>query len=262
MASFVEKEGEGGEERKYLGRVVYDPLVEPAKLLDGELLRNGVGGVIEVVVPTSWIFGPPSLPSSTTSIPPSLSATPLRSSVPPPPSPTYPITFTHGPPSLYTGLPLPHSSPTSLLSLPPHLLDLPSLRKRKVWGTDVYTDDSDVLGMLVHSGWLRVGRREEGKRAGEKGAGAEALRRAREPILSGKKDEMEGKEEEEVPKALLVRLGVVPPLVRYQGLERQGVKSRSWGNGHDGVSLRVEAVEGIEVRFLFSLCFALSKPAY
>jgi len=29
-----------------------------------------------------------------------------------------------------------------------------SLRERKCWGTDVYTDDSDVLAMCIHAGWI------------------------------------------------------------------------------------------------------------
>ena len=41
----------------------------------------------------------------------------------------------------------------------------------------------------------------------------------------------------------------MPPLIRYQGIERQGIRSRSWGNGHDGVSLRVEKVELLAVSY-------------
>ena len=32
----------------------------------------------------------------------------------------------------------------------------PSLEHRKLWGTDVYTDDSDVLAMCVHAGWIEA----------------------------------------------------------------------------------------------------------
>ncbi|GAA6035340.1 hypothetical protein JCM8097_008821 [Rhodosporidiobolus ruineniae] len=242
--------GEGEGERPFLGRVVYDPLVEPARLLDGEVLKAGVGGTVEVFVPTSWLLGPPPAPSAS----PSLSSAPaaetdlagVRLSCSRPPSNPHPVALSFGPPSLYSGAPLPLCPSDSLLSLPAHLTDLPSLRKRKVWGTDVYTDDSDVLAVLLHSGWLRVGRRERRKRAGERGAGEEALKRA---LMPGEPPRPQGEEEEEeesVPKALKVTLGVCPPLVRYQGLGRQGVRSRSWGNGHDGVSLRVEKVEGVE----------------
>ncbi|CAD6888221.1 unnamed protein product [Tilletia laevis] len=30
----------------------------------------------------------------------------------------------------------------------------PALRERRCWGTDVYTDDSDVLAMCIHAGWI------------------------------------------------------------------------------------------------------------
>ncbi|GAA5985945.1 hypothetical protein JCM11641_004837 [Rhodosporidiobolus odoratus] len=227
----LEGVGAGEEERprKYLGRVVYDPHVDPAKLLDGDLLMSNLGGYIEVVVPTSWILGP--LPPSSTST-----------------SPTHSISMSFGLPSSYTGAPLPHTSEPTPLSLPPHLTDLPNLRKRKVWGTDVYTDDSDVLGVLLHTGWLRVAKVERGFAAGTKGAGAEAIRRARLPgtPYSPSSSSSIAAGEYKVPKALRVRLGIVPPLIRYEGLERGGVRSRAWGNGHEGASLRVEAVEGVE----------------
>ncbi|GAA5831749.1 hypothetical protein JCM11251_003866 [Rhodosporidiobolus azoricus] len=246
MKPFLEKEKEG--ERPFLGRVVYDPLVDPAKLLDGEVLRQGVGGTVEVVVPTSWLLGP--LPSASSSASSHLDLPSIRLPCSIPPTDPHPVALSFGPPSAYTGAPLPSTSPATPLQLPPHLVDLPGLRKRKVWGTDVYTDDSDVLAVLLHAGWVRVARRARRARAGDKGAGAEAVRRARVPgeRVLNQEEGIEGEQEEheKVPKALLVTLGVVPPLVRYQGLERQGIRSRSWGNGHDGVSLRVEKVEGIE----------------
>ncbi|GAA6052330.1 hypothetical protein JCM3770_007255 [Rhodotorula araucariae] len=241
--TWVGKHALPGEERKFLGRVTYDALTPPAKLLDGELLVDNVGGFVEVVVPTSWILGPQSHSAAAAS----LSAVDVRSSCSVAPVDPHPVALSFGPPAAYSGEPLPLTSTTTPLVLPAHLADLPAVRKRAVWGTDVYTDDSDVLLVLLHSGWLRVTRRERRLRAGEKGAGADAIRRARTlgeeriDVLSGNGDGAD-----EVPVALLVRLGVVPALVRYEGIERQGVRSRSWGNGHDGVSLRVEDVQPLD----------------
>ncbi|BGP29045.1 hypothetical protein JCM10296v2_000781 [Rhodotorula toruloides] len=232
------KEMEG--ERRFLGRVTYDALVSPAKLLDGGVLARGVGGYVEVVTPTTWILGPRRLSAPSTANPP------IQSSCSVPPIDLHPVVFDIGPPSAYNGEPLPFTLSTTPLLLPSHLADLPSIRKREVWGTDVYTDDSDVLAMLLHSGWLRVTRRERRVKAGEKGAGADAIRRARIPgeeriVLPPTDGEEKG-----VPKALCVRLGVVPALLRYEGIERQGIRSRSWGNGHDGVSLRIEEVKPLD----------------
>ncbi|BGP04971.1 hypothetical protein JCM10049v2_000773 [Rhodotorula toruloides] len=224
-------------ERRFLGRVAYDALVSPAKLLDGGVLAQGVGGYVEVVVPTTWILGPHRLSAPSTVDPP------IQSSCSVPPIDLHSVVFDVGPPSAYNGEPLPFTLSTTPLILPSHLADLPSIRKREVWGTDVYTDDSDVLAMLLHSGWVRVTRRERRVKAGEKGAGADAIRRARIPgeerIVLPPTDG----EEKDIPKALCVKLGVVPALVRYEGIERQGIRSRSWGNGHDGVSLRIEEVK-------------------
>ncbi len=42
---------------------------------------------------------------------------------------------------------------------------------------------------------------------------------------------------------LSVILRIAPKLIAYKGCQRGGIKSRSWGNSHDGVSLVVESVE-------------------
>lgn len=243
--------GEGEGPRKFLGRVTYDALTPPAKLLDGEVLAQNVGGYVEVVVPTSWVLGPH--PAQRTST----GKDEVRSSCSVAPVDPHPVALSYGSPSAYTGEPLPLTSPTTPLVLPSHLADLPSVRQRQVWGTDVYTDDSDVLLVLLHSGWLRVTRRERRPRAGEQGAGADAIRRAR--TAGEERIAVPGQKEakaEDVPTALLVRLGVVPALVRYEGIERQGIRSRSWGNGHDGVSLRVEEVLPLDVCLSPSLSFS------
>ena len=81
---------------------------------------------------------------------------------------------------------------------------------RRVWGTDVYTDDSDLGLVLVHAGWIRW-------------------------VESAVGDGHDGD-------VVYVTVRVVPGLVRYTATERNGVKSRSWGNGHDGLSIVVEGV--------------------
>lgn len=268
-----------GQPRPFAGRKLYDPYTNPAQLLDGATLRACVGGTVELVIPTSLLVDPPT--SSSNGL---MTTTPIvrsRCSVPPVARP--PIAISYGPPQQYDGKPLAFTSNTTQLSLPPHLFDLPSFRTRQVWGTDVYTDDSDVLAVVLHSGWVRLARRQRVPRAGEKGAGDDAIRRAREKIsvpnpkrkkvsrvvnevaqhpepdtsdarsAEGNKDKNgdaapgEDNDDAPPPENLVVTLGIVPALVRYQGLERGGIRSRSWGNGHDGVSLRVEAIKPLDV---------------
>lgn len=102
--------------------------------------------------------------------------------------------------------------------------------ERRVWGTEVYTDDSDLVGVLVHGGWIVPAPvvTDEAAAVGEDGK----RRRSTQPKEAG----------------LRVELRVVGRLLRFIGTDRHGVRSRGWGNGHDGASIIVENVSRIEVR--------------
>jgi hypothetical protein len=105
------------------------------------------------------------------------------------------------------------------------LVDEQTVQERKIWGTDVYTDDSDLGLMLLHANWVRWDR-EGGREIG--------------------KD------------ALHVKLRIVPALVRYTATERNGVDSRGWGNGHDGYSVVIEGVERVNVSGILGPCLGES----
>lgn len=100
------------------------------------------------------------------------------------------------------------------------------IESRQVWGTDVYTDDSDLGLVLIHAGWIRWTREEDVVMKEEGGAAA------KKPIL---KDVIE------------VTVRVVPRLNRYTATERNGIRTRAWGNGHDGSSIVVEGVKRVSV---------------
>ncbi|PWY97696.1 hypothetical protein BCV70DRAFT_47610 [Testicularia cyperi] len=150
------------------------------------------------------------------------------------------------------------------------------LLRRKLWGTDVYTDDSDVLAMCVHAGWVEgpsleaegipswvppgraarawnglsssassasmvngASRGVNGTGEGVETASAETGQdKAKNAPRSSSKDSGIN-----VPSDLSVILRIAPKLIAYKGCQRGGIKSRSWGNTHDGVSLVVESVE-------------------
>ncbi|KAF9972887.1 hypothetical protein BGZ73_003921 [Actinomortierella ambigua] len=111
--------------------------------------------------------------------------------------------------------------------------DNPKVRKRYLWGTDIYTDDSDIVAMIIHMGLFI-------------------------PPLSSQSTEQEQfmpqtqqhnfVEYQAVPRHLCpafdlaVTLRVQPRLVKYQGSIRQRIRSRSWRTQHDGVSLKVESI--------------------
>lgn len=82
-----------------------------------------------------------------------------------------------------------------------------AVKKRKVWGTEVYTDDSDIVAVLFHSGKL--------------------------------------KEEDIKDRDCVATLRVCPRLHRYGGSLQNGINSRSWLVPHDGVSVMVDSIDFI-----------------
>ncbi|KAL7419193.1 hypothetical protein Q5752_006030 [Cryptotrichosporon argae] len=89
---------------------------------------------------------------------------------------------------------------------------------RKVWGTDVYTDDSDFGLVLLHAGWVRWCQPHAPRTPGEMDSDV-----------------------------LLVHVRITPPQVRYVATERYGLQSRAWGNRHDGASIVIEHVDRVKI---------------
>ncbi|KAK9455756.1 hypothetical protein V1511DRAFT_313362 [Dipodascopsis uninucleata] len=79
--------------------------------------------------------------------------------------------------------------------------------RRELWGTDIYTDDSDVVAVLYHMGFL--------------------------PPEQDSPDKGD----------CVATLRILPNLEKYTGSYRHGLKSRTWLAPHDGVSFRVEKFE-------------------
>jgi hypothetical protein len=178
--------------RKHLGRVVYRGT---DFLVDGELLASHVGGTLDVDIPGTFL--PYHADGS--------KAWCLRNEV-------------------EDWIEEVSPSGKAVLNAMPGYAD------RQLWGTDVYTDDSDLLAVLVHAAWLR-------------------------PILPSKGALLDsvngqGRDNKRARNAnddLRVRLRIAPKLVRYVATERAGILSRGWGNSHDGVSIVVESIERIKV---------------
>lgn len=98
----------------------------------------------------------------------------------------------------------------------------PSLSQRKLWGSEVYTDDSDVLAMCLHSGWIEGPSKLSQVDATEKGV---------EDTFYWP------------PPDVKVTLRVAPRLMSYRESFGGGLWSRNWLGTHQGVSLVVERVE-------------------
>lgn len=86
------------------------------------------------------------------------------------------------------------------------------VRSRQLWGTDVYTSDSDVVAALMHTGfWL---------------PGSTCPPQLLELVATAR---------------------AVPPAEQYLSTSRNGIRSRSWGRVLTGFSYKVEACRAITV---------------
>ncbi|RHZ82267.1 hypothetical protein Glove_110g81 [Diversispora epigaea] len=83
------------------------------------------------------------------------------------------------------------------------------VRSRFLWGTDIYTDDSDVVAVLIHTGYFI-------------------------PLISKWSSNPPNHD-------LCVTIRVLPKLVQYTATVRNQYQSRPWGN-HHGVSYKIEKI--------------------
>lgn len=117
--------------------------------------------------------------------------------------------------------------------------------RRAVWGTDIYSDDSDPLAAAIHAGWIR----------GEWGDGVDFSMLELNPTGT----EPDPKQTVfTIPPAspmlpaqgkdLHLTLLILPTLQKYASRVAHGVKSRAWGDDHDGLSFRIEKMVWVDER--------------
>lgn len=139
-------------------------------------------------------------------------------------------------------------------------------RRREVWGTDIYTDDSDPVAAAVHAGWIQgdfgdVGADlrqlqldDESDRAKENNADSAnaADQSTADPVttLTARP-----------PRPVRIPPGhdahitllLHPPLASYTATLRHHLLSRAWPSTHDGLSFAIHRIdfvqEGPEARF-------------
>jgi hypothetical protein len=123
--------------------------------------------------------------------------------------------------------------------------------RRAVWGTDIYTDDSDVIAACIHQGWFR----------GKWGKDID------ESLLLGLEDDESDEPLQElytaplqrgpikVPlkKDLHITVLILPQLEKYASTTRFGIRSREWGEKregykgtHDGLSFMILSTRWVE----------------
>lgn len=130
--------------------------------------------------------------------------------------------------------------------------------RRALWGTEVYTDDSDVVAACIHAGWIR----------GEWSSDVDVdLLELQKPTSKSKQRILPAEQHLEVlnsvpasgpihvpaDRDLHVTLLILPPLEKYGSSTRYGIQSREFGgtyNGrksmHDGLSFMILSVRWVD----------------
>jgi len=123
-------------------------------------------------------------------------------------------------------------------------------RRRTLWGSDVYTDDSDPLAAAIHAGWIRGDWGDDIDLSmlcvdiapDSKPTPATKNKRTTEivsctppsPIIPP------------IGKDLHLTLLILPTLESYASTAAHGIKSRAWGHDHDGVSFKIERMAWVD----------------
>ncbi|KAI1859881.1 uncharacterized protein JN550_011800 [Neoarthrinium moseri] len=129
-----------------------------------------------------------------------------------------------------------------------------------VWGTDVYTDDSDVIAACIHSGWFRgewgsdvdVALLELDKPTPKsKRGGATAIEKKPQDVLQA--PPTTGPMHVPPNRDLHVTILILPSLDIYRGTTMHGLRSRDWGGSshgrritHDGLSFKIMEVRWVD----------------
>ncbi|KAL8282483.1 hypothetical protein RB600_005776 [Gaeumannomyces tritici] len=126
--------------------------------------------------------------------------------------------------------------------------------RRALWGTDVYTDDSDVIAACIHGGWFRgewpedvnvdmlgLYPEEPSRPSGPNGKGPGSRKAAQHPHMTSEalptpdaltEPLKTGPVNVPPDKDLHVTVLVLPKLQHYASTVRYGIKSREWGNAN------------------------------
>ena len=126
-----------------------------------------------------------------------------------------------------------------------------------VWGTEVYTDDSDVVAAAVHSGWIQ----------GDFGEQNEDLKTLCDNVSdSGEQQQQQQDNASETSSPLTlserprnpvkippshpdlhITLLLLPPLESYASTTQHHVRSKSWRHTpHDGMSFMIHRIEFVD----------------
>lgn len=130
-----------------------------------------------------------------------------------------------------------------------------------LWGTDVYTDDSDVMAACIHGGWIKgewaddfdsaTLDLDDGHRRKMKSRANESLDLDSEGLINS--PPLSGPLAIPANRDLHVNVLILPKLAKYAATTRFGISSREFGGQHgarqsihDGISYMVESIRWVE----------------
>lgn len=139
--------------------------------------------------------------------------------------------------------------------------------RRALWGTDVYSDDSDIIAACIHGGWIRgewsqdvdislLGLEPdslEAEKAGDAVNGFSETNKEGNDSTNGKgmRDILINEPPARGPMMPLadcdlhVTVLILPSLEKYSSTTRFGIKSRAWQATHDGLSFMVQSIKWV-----------------
>lgn len=131
-----------------------------------------------------------------------------------------------------------------------------------LWGTDVYSDDSDVVAACIHAGWIRgewtedvdmamLDTDQDEKQRKNKDAATEPADLESEGLITSPPSS--GPMVVPVDRDLHVNVLILPKLTKYASTTRFGITSREFGGdygsrttSHDGLSYKVQSIRWVE----------------
>jgi len=122
-------------------------------------------------------------------------------------------------------------------------------KRGQLWGTEVYTDDSDVVAAAVHSGWLKG---DFGEQSGDL-----------HQLCDNESETSQPEDADEVPPTLSskpnkpakppadtsdvhITLLILPPLESYASITEHHVRSQAWQKTHDGMSFMIHRIDFVD----------------
>ena len=122
--------------------------------------------------------------------------------------------------------------------------------RRALWGTGVYTDDSDPVAAAIHSGFIRGAWGDDVDESMLDLEIRDTYQHAPPPEATPDADApAKGPRLPPIPptdKDLHITLLILPRLAQYDSTLMFGLKSRKWDGRHDGMSFKIHAVDWVD----------------